>query len=672
MSEDKTTPETTAEKAPEPSQPFNTSDSAHQKADAENAPKTKKKIDPKPSLPDKTMVMAEDAIPSPSGKTLKLPNTPPVVDKTVVLTDDEAAEEPQQSSDSSATKSTSLRTPSGKTTRSGTTRKRNLADENTKPSGSESRRNIKTFIGDTLDILASTFGKGDSEKTNFFTTVKNDNNDSAEKELLHMRDTSIGDLGTVERQYKFCEKIAEGGQGAVKKAIDKLFHRIVAVKSLHDNIKEQDDVRTSFIDEAEITAQLDHPSIVPVYGLYSDDTHGLHLAMKLINGQTLRKFLDTLAEQYEAHFKANIAMREHKMLRQRLEVFLKICDAMTYAHSKHIIHRDLKPENVMIGRFNETYIMDWGIARKLENGTSYTPTTISGTPRYIPPELLNKQPIDRRSDIYLLGLILFEIVFLKKAYPQRQAEDAIRAAKEGEIAPLKHAFGISIDRDLKAIVAKALAFNPADRYSSVARMAEDIRNYMNDEAVSVSPYPRIASVMRMMRRHSKTLFSLLLLMGVFLFAGSAAAVFREINNQLEADKIENALSQVFTESLTTAHAIDTQFRNIGAHMQLFTEELAFRMNTIKPTLPVSDFYDYKAGLAPATAPPEFKYHPNYSTYVSFNTFMYKLAPDANPDNIQLVLNTVNAMLPTFECYMQMHGKKNINHDFPIQIGRAHV
>ena len=193
----------------------------------------------------------------------------------------------------------------------------------------------------------------------------------------------------------------------------------------------------------------------------------------------------------------------------------------------------------------------------------------------------------------------------------------------------------------------------------------EVRKRMNDEAVSVSPHPRISALLRMMRRHSKLLFTLLLLMGVFLFAGSVAAVFREINSQLEKDKIENALGHVFTETLHTAHSIDSQFRDIGAHMQLFTEELAFRMNTITPTLLVSDFYDYTAGRKPETAPPEFKYHPNYSTYVSFKTFMYKLAPNAKPENIQTVLNAINSMLPTYECYMQMHGKKNINHDFPI-------
>ncbi|MBR4223053.1 MAG: protein kinase, partial [Victivallales bacterium] len=663
----KTKIEPTAGNAPEPSQPLEHSTNTSQDAGTEDVSPTKRNNDaPKPSSRDKTIVLHGDAALRPSASASKPSSKPPAVDKTVVLPAEDKADS-KDSSSTPATKSTTIHAPTTKLSSSSGTSKIKKGDRSSPHTkrGTASRRNIKTFIGDTLDIIASTFGKGDSEKTNFFTTVKSDNNDSAERELNRMKDVGIDDLGTVERQYKFCEMIAEGGQGAVKKAIDKLFHRIVAVKSLHDDIKEKADIRTSFIDEAEITAQLDHPSIVPVYGLYSDDTHGLHLAMKLVNGQTLRKYLDTLAEQYEAHIKANIALREHKMLRQRLEVFLKICDAMTYAHSKHIIHRDLKPENIMIGRFNETYIMDWGIAQKLENGTSYTPSTISGTPRYIPPELLNKQPIDRRSDIYLLGLILYEIVFLKKAYPQRQAEDALRAAKEGEIAPLEHAFGIAIDRDLKAIVATALAFDPADRYSSVARMAEDIRNYMNDEAVSVSPYPRLSALMRMMRRHSKLIFTLLMLMGVILFAGSTAAVFREINNQLEADKIENTLSQVFTETLHTAHSIDTQFRNIGAHMQLFTEELAFRMNTLSPNKPISDFYDYKAGLSPETAPPEFKYHPNYSAYVSFKTFMHKLAPGAKPENLQLVLNAFDAMLPTFECYMQMHGKKNINHDFPI-------
>ena len=532
---------------------------------------------------------------------------------------------------------------------------------------SESKRKIKTVIGDAIDIIASSFGKGDAERTNFFTTIKNDHDDKEDSELLKKQQGNVTELSDVDKQYKFYEKIAEGGQGAIQKAVDKLFHRIVAVKSLHEEIKEKNEIRNSFIDEAEITAQLDHPSIVPIYGLYSDGKHGLHLAMKLINGQTLRKYLDTLTDQYESHIKANIAMREHKMLRQRLDVFLKICDAMTYAHSKHIIHRDLKPENIMIGRFNETYIMDWGIAMKMENGKPIQLQTISGTPRYIPPELLNKKPIDRRSDIYLLGLILFEVVFLKKAYPQHSTEDVLRAAKVGKTSSYTHAFGIKVDKDLKAIVAKALAPDPDNRYSSVARMAEDIRSYLNDEAVSVSPNPKISAIMRLMRRHSKFLFYIILILITFLFAGSVGTVFREINKQLEDDKIESALSHEFAQTLQTAHTIDAQFKNIAAHLQLFSEELAFRIKNPKSstTLPVSAFYDYLAGRTIKTAPPAFHYHPNYTTFVSFNTFVYKTTKDTPQDSLALYLNCINSMLPPFESYMQTHGKGNTNHDFPI-------
>ncbi|MBO4344848.1 MAG: protein kinase, partial [Victivallales bacterium] len=203
--------------------------------------------------------------------------------------------------------------------------------------GTATRRNLMSILGDTFGAITSSFVTSDEvNKTNFFKTIKNDDN-SSESEMIHEGDKdATSSLGSLESQYKIGAKIAEGGQGSIKKALDRLFQRVVAIKSLHDCVKNQDSVRSAFLNEARITAQLEHPSIVPIYGLYSDNAKGLHLAMKLIQGNDLRKHLDAIHEQYSELPKYQIRLRERKMLKQRLEFFLHVCDALEYVHSKHV------------------------------------------------------------------------------------------------------------------------------------------------------------------------------------------------------------------------------------------------------------------------------------------------------------------------------------------------
>ncbi len=414
----------------------------------------------------KTVVIPEDSL-SDNGNSDK-------VAKTTVISDVPVQPE-DESDDNSNDSERPRRSTSDTEARTIASIKKLKVRPKTTTPGTATKRNLMSIISDTFGAITSSFITSDDvNKTNFFKTIKRDDNANDSEIISEADKEAANSLGSVESQYRIGEQIAEGGQGSIKKALDKLFHRIVAIKSLHDCVKNQDSVRNSFINEARITAQLEHPSIVPIYGLYSDNSKGLHLAMKLIQGNDLRKHLEAIHEQYSALPKYQIRLRERKMLKQRLEFFLHICDALEYVHSKNVIHRDLKPENIMIGKFNETYIMDWGIAERCdENGI--TPSQISGTPCYLPPELLNKQPIDKRSDIYLLGLILYDIVFLHKAYPQEKTPDILREVRDGNYAPMEHEFGIHVDSDLKAIIARALEFDPEDRYQSAVMLAEDIR-----------------------------------------------------------------------------------------------------------------------------------------------------------------------------------------------------
>lgn len=222
-------------------------------------------------------------------------------------------------------------------------------------------------------------------------------------------------LTELDIEYATLEKFAEGGQATISVARDKNLKRIVAVKSLKKNLMNQDNVEESFITEAKVTAQLDHPAIIPIYGLNNDSDDGIHLVMKLVNGKTLREYLRNVILNYR--MKGIRSFDEEAALGKRLEIFLHVCDAIAYAHHRNIMHRDLKPENIMLGEYMEVYVMDWGIARKIRTPENSPPLPhdVSGTPRYFSPEALCGEQCDERSDIFTLGLILQEIVTLQFA-----------------------------------------------------------------------------------------------------------------------------------------------------------------------------------------------------------------------------------------------------------------
>ncbi len=307
-------------------------------------------------------------------------------------------------------------------------------------------------------------------------------------EVFANGDRCFNELPNVNAIFDIKEKIAEGGQGAVYMAADKKLRRYVAMKNLHPHLAEQNTFRNTFLAEARVTAQLDHPAIIPVHGLFEDQAHNLYLAMKLVKGVTLKSFLDKTNALYELMQKRQIRTNEHTALRDRIDIFLRVCEAIAYAHYKRVIHRDLKPANIMLGAFHETYVMDWGIAECQANPVKPEDRMkLAGTIRYIAPEILAHQPYDSRSDIYSLGAILFELVFLKPLYDAPGATELRGKVCRHELESFTHRFACPVDRELKEIIEKALAHLPADRYQTVKGLQEDLRNYLHGEAVSVSP-----------------------------------------------------------------------------------------------------------------------------------------------------------------------------------------
>jgi serine/threonine protein kinase len=271
-------------------------------------------------------------------------------------------------------------------------------------------------------------------------------------------------------RYELGEEIGRGGMGIVYRAIDRELDRPVALKVLHEeSIHAETGAR--LVREAQIIARLEHPGIVPVHdaGRLSDGRP--FYAMKLVNGRRLDE-----------------AGEAPTTLPERLRIFLKVCDAVAFAHARGVLHRDLKPQNVMIGPFGEVLVMDWGVARAIgrnsqpENGIDAgrpgSPArtahgTIVGTPGYMAPEQARGDvgALDERADVYGLGAILY---FLLADRAPEQAPAALTPPRRLDRL---------IPRPLQAICMRALAADRESRFSGVTDLAADVTRFLAGQRV---------------------------------------------------------------------------------------------------------------------------------------------------------------------------------------------
>lgn len=382
--------------------------------------------------------------------------------------------------------------------------------------------------------------------------------------------------------YDFLRPLGQGAMGVVHLAKDLSLRRKVAYKQLLGQATMP--VLRRFLNEIRITAQLEHPSIVPVYQLSTEpgELPLLSYSMKLVHGQTLKERLASVRAALDA------GLEPEDSLRDLLEIFLSVCDAMAYAHSRKVIHRDLKPANLMTGPYGDVYVMDWGIARcfgasdlPVDEPVSGEPVPVPvsglssddtldqtqmgqilGTPRYMSPQQAagKNAELDGRSDQFALGLILFEILALKQALTGANQLELLKSVLKAELLPLTpYQPKRLIPAELKAIVSKATRRKPADRYPDVADMARDIRRYLNGQSVSVYQEPLLPSLLRWLRQHRQaTLYSIL---GLSL--GSLAILAGSLVWQLWRTDVDSrreaALSRFLSLASGRAQLIDASF-----------------------------------------------------------------------------------------------------------------
>ncbi len=286
------------------------------------------------------------------------------------------------------------------------------------------------------------------------------------------------------------QQFQEGGMSLLMEAIDTNLMRKVAMKILKDDNNKDEYELSRMVIEAQLTAQLDHPNIVPIYDLGLDKKKRLYFTMKKVIGKPLHELIN----------EKELSSRTDKDIFKLIQIMLKVCDAVSYAHNKGVLHRDLKPDNIMVGDYGQVYLMDWGIAHvkndmnpagscmiipEVKKRKSYKVReeekgNVLGTPCYMSPEQASGNPdaIDERSDIFSLGAILYEILTGEFPIPGNSLREMQINAKKCEFPSPDKRVNFPLPLGLVRITMKAMSKNPEDRYQSVKELENDLESYL--------------------------------------------------------------------------------------------------------------------------------------------------------------------------------------------------
>ena len=344
-------------------------------------------------------------------------------------------------------------------------------------------------------------------------------------------------------RYVVDRVLGEGGLGQVFVALDRDLNREVALKRIRPARADGVGDRQRFVREAQVTGQLEHPNIVPVYESSRDPTGRPFYTMRLARGRTLG---EAIAQHHERRREG----KEDPLDRPRLlNTFVGVCQAVGYAHSRGVLHRDLKPANVVLGSFGEVMVLDWGLAKVADqpddlagsgvslSGPAREPATLVGstvgTPAYMAPEQGHNQGVDERSDVYGLGAILYEILTGRPPRTVRAVSEL--AAALATDPPEPKAAEPAVPRALNAVCLKALARDPAARYPRATDLADDVQRFLADEPVSAWREPPAVRARRWVGRHRTLVASVTVAVAVLAVSlGAATALLAAANGREQA------------------------------------------------------------------------------------------------------------------------------------------
>jgi tetratricopeptide (TPR) repeat protein/tRNA A-37 threonylcarbamoyl transferase component Bud32 len=394
-------------------------------------------------------------------------------------------------------------------------------------------------------------------------------------------------------RYRSLRPLGKGGLGEVFVALDEELNREVALKEIQEKHRGSGDSVVRFLLEAEVTGRLEHPGVVPVYGLGRYPDGRPYYAMRLIKGETLK-------EAIERFHKADTPGRDpgerSLAFRELLRRFVDVCNAVAYAHSKGVLHRDLKPANVMLGPFGETLVIDWGLAKVLGRPTAdwtegvsllqstqatlANATGLAGTPGYMSPEQADGglAELTPASDVYSLGVILYELLAGHGPFKGAALGETLSRQRRGAFTPPRRVKA-SVPAALEAVCLKAMALQPEDRYGSAKDLAADVDHWLGDEPVTAYPEPLTARLRRWGRRHRATvggLAALLVSLTAALAVGLALVRAEEGRTRAALGRAEKAEGDLRIE---LAH-VNAGAARLAAHRGQWAEALTHYQKAI--------------------------------------------------------------------------------------------
>jgi formylglycine-generating enzyme required for sulfatase activity/serine/threonine protein kinase len=452
-------------------------------------------------------------------------------------------------------------------------------------------------------------------------------------------------------RYHIQDEIARGGMGAIVKVWDEDIRRHLAMKVILGQADASSSAETRqvesaaiarFLEEAQVTGQLDHPGIVPVHELGLDEEGRVFFTMKLVHGRDLRQIFELVFQEKEGWNET-----------RALSVMLRVCEAMAYAHTKGVIHRDLKPANIMVGNFGEVYVMDWGLARVLGKRDTHdirlkpdvsapmlavksersetralTPDSplvtmdgdVVGTPAYMSPEQARGEieKLSARSDVYSIGAMLYHLLARQTPYLSRRTRANTRTVLEmvldgppDSLASLRS----DVPPELAAISEKAMSRSAADRYADTLALAEDLRAFLEHRVVSAHATGTWAETKKWIERNKALASALasaivILVAGVigtatFAFDAKAEARRADEKTAAEADARREAQRNATIAQQNESRAIEqervaTRTANDVLSLSAIQElkELVERADALWPAIP-EKLGDYDHWLADA-------------------------------------------------------------------------